>query len=116
MTRPQLTIPEIIVDPLAVLGRARGQGWLADAEDGTVVALTPKTFEVLLVLLERAGQLVTKEELLASVWPDAFVEENNLARHISTLRKALGEDPAAPRWITTVQGVGYRFSAEVSSA
>ena len=81
--------------------------------DGTVVALTPKTFEVLLVLLERAGQLVTKEELLASVWPDAFVEENNLARHISTLRKALGEQLDEHRYVVTVPGRGYRFVADV---
>ena len=52
------------------------------------VPLTPKAVETLLALVERHGRLVTKEELLRIVWPDAFVEENNLAQHISVLRRA----------------------------
>jgi DNA-binding winged helix-turn-helix (wHTH) protein len=61
------------------------------SRDGQPVALTPKALETLVVLVERHGKLVTKEELFQRVWPDAFVEENNLAQHISTLRRVLGE-------------------------
>lgn len=57
-------------------------------QDGAHVVLTLKSFEVLMVLIERRGQVVDKDVLLKLVWPDTIVEENNLARHISTLRKA----------------------------
>jgi DNA-binding winged helix-turn-helix (wHTH) protein len=77
--------------------------------DGEVVQLTPKAFEILLVLVRNNGHLMTKEELLNSVWPDDFVEESNLARNISTLRKALGDR----HLIETVPRRGYRFAASV---
>ena len=76
------------------------------------VALTPKAFDTLLVLVERHGRLVTKDDLFQAVWPDAFVEENNLAQHISALRKVLGEEPGGP-FIETVPKKGYRFVAPV---
>ena len=66
------------------------------------VPLTPKAVETLLALVERHGRLVTKEELLRIVWPDAFVEENNLAQHISVLRRALGDSDGAAPYIETV--------------
>ena len=61
------------------------------------VPLTPKVFDTLLVLLENCSHVLTKQELMRKVWPDSFVEENNLAQNISALRKALGE-----RYIQTV--------------
>jgi TolB-like protein/DNA-binding winged helix-turn-helix (wHTH) protein/Flp pilus assembly protein TadD len=76
------------------------------------VALTPKAFEVLLLLIQRNGQLVSKSELMQAVWPDSFVEESNLTQTIFMLRKALGET-SNQRYIQTVQGRGYRFAAEV---
>src|SRR4029453_7409143 len=77
------------------------------------VPLTPKAVETLLALVERPGRLVTKEELLRIVWPDTFVEENNLAQHISLLRRVLGEDPGGRELIETVPKRGYRFVGPV---
>src|SRR5215813_15450854 len=74
------------------------------------VSLTPKVFDTLLVLLENSSHVLTKKELMEQVWPDSFVEENNLAQNISILRKALGEN-----YIQTVPKRGYRFVADVSS-
>src|SRR5437763_367137 len=81
--------------------------------DGRAVPLTPKALEILLVLVRNAGRVLKKEELLETVWPDAFVEENNLPRNISALRKALGEEPTEHKYIVTVPGQGYRFVANV---
>src|SRR5918912_1146967 len=81
--------------------------------DGQPVQLTPKAFEILLVLVRHPGRVLKKEELLELVWPDAFVEENNLPRNISALRKALGEEPTEHKYIVTVPGQGYRFVANV---
>src|SRR5687767_6068705 len=78
--------------------------------DGQVVPLTPKMFELLRVLVEHAGHLVEKEHLIREVWGDAFVEEGNLNRGISVLRKVFGETSAA-RYIETVPKRGYRFVA-----
>jgi TolB-like protein/DNA-binding winged helix-turn-helix (wHTH) protein/Tfp pilus assembly protein PilF len=80
--------------------------------DGVMIALTPKAFEVLLLLVQRSGQLVTKDELMRAVWPDSFVEEANLTQTVFMLRKALGETPDR-RYVLTVQGKGYRLAAEV---
>lgn len=81
--------------------------------DGQAVSLTPKAFEILLVLVRNPGRVLKKEELLEEVWPDAYVDENNLPRNISSLRKALGEGPAEHKYIVTLPGQGYRFVAEV---
>jgi TolB-like protein/DNA-binding winged helix-turn-helix (wHTH) protein/Flp pilus assembly protein TadD len=78
--------------------------------DGVAVELGSRAFDVLMVLAEARGALVTKDEILSRVWPDTVVEENNLAVQISTLRKALGEDRD---FIRTVSGRGYRFVAEI---
>lgn len=82
---------------------------------GTPVPLTPKAFDILAVLVERAGHLVEKEELMQKVWPDSFVEESNVSRIIHTLRKALGEDQNGNKFIETVAKKGYRFVADVDS-
>ncbi len=81
--------------------------------EGEVVPVGLKAFEVLLMLIQHHGQVVMKDELLSQVWPDTVVEENNLARTISALRKAMGENHGAPQFITTIPGRGYRFMAEV---
>lgn len=81
--------------------------------EGQSVPLTPKAFEILLVLVRNPGRVLKKEELIDEVWPDAFVDENNLPRNISSLRKALGEGPAEHKYIVTFPGQGYRFVAEV---
>jgi pimeloyl-ACP methyl ester carboxylesterase/DNA-binding winged helix-turn-helix (wHTH) protein len=75
------------------------------------VPLTPKAFDTLLCLVENHGHVLGREELMAQVWPDSFVEENNLAQNISTLRKVLGPDGA--KLIETVPKRGYRFVADV---
>jgi len=80
--------------------------------DGVPIELGSRAFDLLLVLLEANGSLVTKEELLSRVWPGIFVAEENLKVHISTLRKALGEDRD---FIRTEFGRGYRFTAAVHS-
>jgi Tol biopolymer transport system component/DNA-binding winged helix-turn-helix (wHTH) protein len=81
--------------------------------DGALVPLTLKSFEVLITLIERRDRVVKKDELIQHVWPDTFVEENNLARHISTIRKALGDHAQGSAYITTIAGRGYRFVAPV---
>src|SRR6185503_6426942 len=79
--------------------------------DQQPVSLTPKAFDLLLALVQHSRQLLTTEELMAQVWPDSFVEGNNLAQNISTLRKVLGTGGA--KFIETVPKRGYRFVAEV---
>jgi len=78
------------------------------------VRLSPRAHKVLVTLVREHGRLVTKEELLARVWPEAFVEEGILTVHISSLRKALGEDAHRPIYIETVARSGYRFIAAVT--
>jgi DNA-binding winged helix-turn-helix (wHTH) protein len=80
--------------------------------DGAL-ALAPKAFELLVALVRRAGRLVSKQELLEIVWPEAFVEEGILSVHVSALRKALGDSGRSPRCIETVARAGYRFIAPV---
>jgi TolB-like protein/DNA-binding winged helix-turn-helix (wHTH) protein/cytochrome c-type biogenesis protein CcmH/NrfG len=81
--------------------------------DGQPVTLPPKDLETLLVLVERAGHIVEKEELLEKVWPGVFVEEGNLARHIFNLRQVLGDNPDGRKYIETIPKRGYRFVAAV---
>ena len=81
--------------------------------DGEPIPLRLKVFDTLRVLVENAGRLVTKEELLQAVWPDTAVEENNLNHNVSILRKALGERAVGQAFIETVPRVGYRFVAPV---
>ena len=80
-----------------------------------VVPLTPKAFEMLLVLLESSGRVLTKEELIKRVWPDSFVEEANLSHNIYKLREALGQGSNGEKYIETVPRRGYRFVAKVTA-
>ena len=82
-------------------------------KDDREVPLTPKVFDTLLVLLENSHHVLTKKELMQQVWPDSYVEENNLAQNISILRKALGEGKEGEHYIQTVPKRGYRFLADV---
>ena len=81
-----------------------------------VIPLRLKVFDTLLVLVENAGRLVTKQELLDTVWPETTVEENNLNHNVSVLRKALGEKATGQQYIETVPRVGYRFAAPVEAS
>jgi DNA-binding winged helix-turn-helix (wHTH) protein/pimeloyl-ACP methyl ester carboxylesterase len=82
---------------------------------GETIPLRLKVFDTLLVLVENAGRLVTKQELLDAIWPETTVEENNLNHNVSVLRKALGERATGQQYIETVPRVGYRFVAPVDA-
>ncbi|GFE81858.1 hypothetical protein GCM10011487_38580 [Steroidobacter agaridevorans] len=82
----------------------------------TPVRLGSRAREVLGALVEQAGQVVRKRDLMAHVWPDMIVEEGTLRVHISSLRKVLGESGAGDQYIENVTGRGYRFSARVTFA
>ncbi len=77
------------------------------------IPLPPKAFETLLILVQNSGHLVTKDDLMKSLWPDTFVEESNLSQNVFVLRKALGESAQDARSIITVPGRGYRFVEKV---
>ena len=77
--------------------------------DGQPVALPAKAFDMLVVLVEKGGRLMGKDELFSRVWPDQTVEESNLTVQVSAIRKALGERKENPHYIATVPGHGYRF-------
>ncbi|HSN86965.1 MAG TPA: transcriptional regulator, partial [Thermoanaerobaculia bacterium] len=81
--------------------------------DSEVVPVTPKVFSILLVLLERRGEVVEKKELLEQVWPDTAVTEANLTQNVSSLRKALGERASERRYVVTLPGRGYSFVGDV---
>ena len=83
-------------------------------KDGRPVPLNGRAFDLLLALVERAGEVVSKEELIARVWPSTVVEENNLRVHIGTLRKALSGGQDGLRYIENVVGRGYSFVAPVT--
>lgn len=81
---------------------------------GQPVSLTPKAFDLLVVLVRNAGKLVSKDQLLQEVWPNSFVEEVNLSVNISALRKVLGDDQELTKLIETVPKRGYRFIEPVT--
>ena len=84
--------------------------------DGQPVTLKPKSFDLLVVLVENSGRLIEKEELMKCVWADSFVEEANLSVNMSALRRALGEGPEDNHYVETVPRHGYRFVAEVKES
>jgi Tol biopolymer transport system component len=77
------------------------------------VPITGKVFDTLVFLIERRDRVVSKDEILTGVWPDANVEEANLAQSISVLRRSLGEKPGENKYIVTVAGRGYQFAADI---
>ena len=83
---------------------------------GEAVTLTPKVFDTLVLLVEHAGHVVSKDELMRTLWPRGFVHESNLTKHIWLIRKALGDSEHEARCIETVPKLGYRFIAPVKAA
>jgi DNA-binding winged helix-turn-helix (wHTH) protein len=81
--------------------------------DQEMIPLRPKSFAVLRYLAERPDELVRKEELIEAVWPRTYVTDTLLKGCVTEIRKALGDDPAAPRFIETAHRRGYRFIAPV---
>ena len=80
------------------------------------VALTPKAFATLQVLVERAGTVVTKKELMERVWPETHVDENNLAQSVLTVRRALADFDPSTEYVQTLSRRGYRFNAATIEA
>lgn len=109
----------VALSPPAEKRQYRFDGFVADpvrrrlVRAGEAVPITPKAFSILLVLLERRGEVLEKEELIRRVWPDTFVTEANLTQNVSALRKALGERANEHRYVITVPGRGYCFVAEM---
>src|SRR5262249_61313637 len=83
---------------------------------GVAVALGGQTYNILLLLVSRHGQLMTKDELMAEIWPGLVVEENNIQVHVSALRKVLAKAGGDERYLLTIPGRGYRFVASVECA
>lgn len=83
-------------------------------EAGKPIALTPKVFDTLVLLVERSGHVVSKDELMRLLWPRGYVDESNLTKHIWLIRRALGEGEHDSRFIETVPKLGYRFVAPVT--
>jgi DNA-binding winged helix-turn-helix (wHTH) protein/Tol biopolymer transport system component len=83
------------------------------ARDGDRILLAPKAFDTLFILVLHSGHVLTKDELIKALWPDSFVEENNLTQQISLLRRALGEGTDGQIYIETVPKLGYRFIPDV---
>jgi DNA-binding winged helix-turn-helix (wHTH) protein/Tfp pilus assembly protein PilF len=84
--------------------------------DGETISLTPKSIELLVLLVERHGQIVDKETVMAALWPETFVEESNLTQHVFRLRKVLGNGSEANGYIETIPRRGYRFIAPLVPA
>ena len=81
---------------------------------GSPIHLGARAFDILIVLVELAGEVVSKKKLMARVWPDVTVEEGNLRFHIAALRKALEDGQSGARYVTTIAGRGYCFVAPIS--
>ena len=84
------------------------------SEDGRPLRLGGRALEILVALTERAGETISKEELIARAWPHTFVEEAALRAHVAALRKALGDGRAGKRYIANLSGRGYAFIAPVT--
>ena len=82
-------------------------------QEGRPVRVTPKAFEILLGLVRSGGRVISKDEMMSTVWPDCFVEEGNLAQNIFLLRRILGERKNEHKFIITIPGIGYRFAPYV---
>jgi DNA-binding winged helix-turn-helix (wHTH) protein len=81
--------------------------------EGQPVRVTPKAFDILLGLVRSGGRVISKDELMTTIWPNCFVEEGNLAQNIFLLRRVLGERKNEHKYIITIPGVGYRFAPYV---
>ena len=88
---------------------------LLSRTSGGAVPLSASAFDTLVQLVEQAGTVVSRQSLLASVWPHATVVENSVNQAVAEIRRALGDDPALPRYVTTVTGRGYCFAIQVKT-
>lgn len=104
MTNERFTFDDITLDA----------GERRVVRQGAQVALSPKAHDLFVYLVRHAGRLVTKRELLDAIWPETHVEEGILTVHISSIRKALGDDSRTPRYIETVAKSGYRFVGSIA--
>lgn len=84
--------------------------------EGRPVRVTPKAFEILLGFVRSGGRVISKDELMSTIWPNCFVEEGNLAQNIFLLRRVLGERKDEHKYIITIPGVGYRFAPYVKES
>jgi DNA-binding winged helix-turn-helix (wHTH) protein len=84
-------------------------------EDGRPLHLSPKSFDLLQILVEQRPAVVNKAALQDGVWPDVFVDEANVANAVAEIRKVLGDDPKAPAYVATVSRRGYRFCAVIDN-
>ncbi len=122
ISRPESPTALAPASPATVNGRYAFGPFVVDPVKRTLcrqdrfVPITAKTFEVLVVLLQHRDRVVGKDELLSLVWPDTAVQENNLVRQISSLRRALGQRTDQHDYIVTIPGQGYRFVATVRAA
>ncbi|MGA8006648.1 MAG: transcriptional regulator, partial [Burkholderiales bacterium] len=104
---------------MEVLARLRIGEWQVErttnelVRAGEAVRIEPKAVEVLMALASRAGQVVSREELMAAVWPGVIVGDEALTQSIIKLRRALGDNPRAPTYIETISKRGYRLIAPV---
>ena len=106
----RLRLPLLTFGPFAFDSQSR-----LLSRDGQEVPLPPRVLSVLELLLRRAGDLVVRQELIETVWKDAFVTDTSLAEAVSVLRQALGDDPQTPTYIQTIHRRGYRFVSPVKS-
>src|SRR5947207_10439256 len=81
--------------------------------EGEPVALPPKAFDTLVVLVQNSGRVLKKDDLIKQLWPDSFVEESNLNHYISVLRKTLSNGNNGDAYVETVRGYGFRFNGDV---
>src|ERR1700761_8297755 len=102
-TQPQIRFEGYLIDR---------RTWLLQWQ-GETIALNRKTFDLLLFLIDHRDRVVSKDELLQSLWRDQFVDESNLTQHVFLLRKALSRHASGQKIIDTVPGRGYRFTATV---
>ena len=107
---PAAPLPEIVYAFLDFRLDPRARTLSRQSE---VVTMTPKVFDTLLLLVRHAGQVVTKDQALAEIWPDSVVEESNLSQNVFLLRKLLGEKDSGQKIILTRAGVGYSFLPDV---
>src|SRR5712671_5191889 len=84
--------------------------------DGSPAPLGSRAFDILCLLISRPGEVVSKGELMARVWPNERVEESSLRFHMSLLRRALGDGKGGERYVVNISGRGYCFVAGVSRA
>lgn len=111
LVRAEVVQQSFSFGPFRIVPRAR-----ALERDGSPTLLGGRAFDLLRVLVSRPGEVVSKGELMARVWPDLTVEESSLRFHVNQLRRALGDRQAGERYVTNVPGRGYCFVAPVGCA